>query len=35
MSRPRTTTDMLHKDPADKEATLILYLESNPGHWHM
>lgn len=35
MNRSRTSTDMLWKDPGNKEASLIFYFESGPWHWHI
>ena len=35
MSQSRTSTDMLWKDPGNKEASLIFYFESGPWHWHI
>ena len=35
MSQSRTSTDMLWKDPENKEASLIFYFESGPWHWHI
>lgn len=35
MSRSRTSTDMLWKDPGNNEASLIFYFESGPWHWHI